>query len=142
MHLFSIGALYALFGGTLGAAVLWSLFHIFCRYYLKAILVDSTIHNPDCIESVKTQIQQGIDRVVAAFKKKMPMVGMFLGAGKEAELKQVAVEELIGKVPNVPPQVFEGIANEIQKKGALWVVLAGFVVGAVCGIFFAAITAS
>lgn len=121
-------------GGIIGAVSMWALFGLFCRYFLRDILIDTTVRNPDLAAMARSQVQQGIDRVVATFKAKIPLVGMFLGSAKEAELKKVAVEELLSRAPDIPPETFTIAVRIIQKKVTMWAVLAGALVGAITGI--------
>lgn len=124
-----------LYGGLVGAVLMWGMFFLFCRYYLKTLLIDMTVRNPQFGLLLKSLVEQGMDRVVKAFKVKMPMISMFLSSGKEAQLKQVAIDELLDMAPKTPPEVFETAAAIIQAKVTPWIVLAGFLTGIAAAVW-------
>lgn len=139
MFLLTYYAFFGLIGGVVGAGLLRGLFHVFCRNYLKGILVEASLRNTELADVVKSQVLQGIERVVTAIKTKIPLVSMFLGPGKEAELKKVAVEELVSRAPNIPPEAFDVVVGIVQNKVGPWMVLAGFIVGGICSMFVVAL---
>lgn len=109
---------------------------------LEVISSDADLSGGTDVEMEKV-IDDRLSDMVSGFKKKIPMIGMFLNQTKENELKELAKQELMQMIPAIKQkflssdylsQIADRLVNKLRKNLLKRVLVVSVCVGALLGV--------